>query len=170
MPTTVRGKIKSLDDEGTEFAIGLLHSIDGHDISITDDRFTDHSLGLPQERKEYLFKNIREYCSNETKDLLCPEPENMTVMKVGRPKKVVEENANASNQPAKTRGRPRKEIAVENGVANHPPAKKRGRPAKTIDVENGAANHPPAKKRNRPAKTIGVENGNVSGPGPKLKR
>ena len=138
-----------MDNEGTEFAIGLLDdNIDGDDISITDDRFTDHSTGLPQERKEYLFKNIREYCSDETKDLLCPEPENMTVAKVGRPKKVVEENAGPSNQPATKRGRPRKEIAVENGVASNPPAKKRG----------------------RPAKTIGVENGNVSGPGLKLKQ
>lgn len=32
--------------------------------------------GLTDARKKYLFQHIRQYCTPETKDLLCPCPEN----------------------------------------------------------------------------------------------
>lgn len=30
--------------------------------------------GLSQKRREYLFNEIREFCTEESKDLVCPEP------------------------------------------------------------------------------------------------
>lgn len=105
---------KSLEDEGIEFKIGFLD--DKKNLSITDDQFADLSSGLTEERKEYLFKNIREFCSDESKDILCPRPAKMTESKRGRPKKVVQQNGDVSIVPVKKRGRPRKFVEEQGDV------------------------------------------------------
>lgn len=87
-----------IDDEGSNFLIGMLPSENEFPTQI-------YPEGLTQARKKYLFEKIREYCSPETADLLCPLPTE-TVSEHGDEDEPL---AGPSEPPQKKkRGRPKK--------------------------------------------------------------
>lgn len=123
---------KRLDDIPVDVEIG-------HIIPPNVTLEEDVSVGLPEARQRYLFSNLREYCKEEYRDVLCPPIEEVS-------------NGNGVDDPNPTQGGPSTGEPSTAKVGNDPP-RKRGRPRKdTPSTSQSAKISNPAPAISKPAK------------------
>jgi hypothetical protein len=141
---------KRLDDIPVDVEIGLIIP---PDVILEE----DISVGLPKARQQYLFANLREYCPEEYRDLLCPpvaveQVSNEEDVDDPDPEQGGPSTAEPSTLPRK-RGRPRKDTpsTSQSGTISEPaPARPRGRPRKdTPSTPQGGKISEPAPARPR---------------------
>lgn len=137
--------------------------------NVADEYVLKEAVGpqMTTARRQYFYDKIRKYCNNESKDILCPQPEqNADLMeeqpkeknKRGRPTKPKATDAAPTTSAVKrSRGRPSKQMTTDVTPTEVAVKKPRGRPPKRIATDITPTEVAVKKQRGRPPKQIATD-------------